>query len=800
MKQRIFYIFALLLTTATLAAQTPPDTLDPRYVIDEAVVMGSAKDHVALLQQPISFTSVGSTDIERRRIASPKDISALAPNLYMPTYGSRLTSAAYIRGVGSRSGAPAVGMYIDDVPVMDKSLYDFELLDAERIDILRGPAGTLYGRSAMGGLLRITTADPLLHRGTNIMLAGSTRNNGLRASAQTYLHPASNFALSIGGFVRDDKGFRHNATTDRSADAESLGGLRMRAAWKVSDAWRLDLTASYQYSDEDSNPYVLTGADDGAYFPNRDGVRKDDLMGSITQNRQSSYRRSLLTTGFVAGWTSQKLILKSVTSLQFLRDRLFMDQDYIRADIFSLNQKQRYGAFSEELLLRNRGNQRWQWTSGLFVAADRKRTTCPVTFYADGVDFLNTTFQRVIPNFITLRFTDGELPFYASLTSPGANIAVFHQSTLKDVFTEGLSLTAGFRLDYEMHRLRLASSDTQYNYTFHLDIPTYGLLIDEAFASQAILRGKDRISALKCLPKMAVTYELPNGKGTIYGSVSRGYRAGGYNMENYSDLSQNKLRRNIMLEMKDFSTQTILALPLSDESKEKAVGGMAGLVDANTPAEPSVEQLAYEPETSWNHEVGCHLKLGELQLDAAAFWMRTHDLQVSRFATSGMGREIVNAGESRTLGAEIALNLRHDFSTPKRTTLDATLAYGLADSKFTSVYKGKRVPFAPLHTLALTADVHHELGGNALRAIFAGLSLTGEGNIYWDEANTMRRPFAARLNASLGIELWDNLRLTLWGRNLTNGHYEAFSFLSMSRRYAQYGEPFHLGFDLRVGF
>ena len=599
MKQRILYIFALLLTTATLAAQTPPDTLDPRYVIDEAVVMGSAKDHVALLQQPISFTSVGSTDIERRRIASPKDISALAPNLYMPTYGSRLTSAAYIRGVGSRSGAPAVGMYIDDVPVMDKSLYDFELLDAERIDILRGPAGTLYGRSAMGGLLRITTADPLQHRGTNIMLAGSTRNNGLRASAQTYLHPASNFALSIGGFVRDDKGFRHNATTDRSADAESLGGLRMRAAWKVSDAWRLDLTASYQYSDEDSNPYVLTGADDGAYFPNRDGVRKDDLMGSITQNRQSSYRRSLLTTGFVAGWTSQKLILKSVTSLQFLRDRLFMDQDYIRADIFSLNQKQRYGAFSEELLLRNRGNQRWQWTSGLFVAADRKRTTCPVTFYADGVDFDAGVHAR-------------------------ANIAVFHQSTLKDVLTEGLSLTAGFRLDYEMHRLRLASSDTQYNYTFHLDIPTYGLLIDEAFASQAILRGKDRISALKCLPKMAVTYELPNGKGTIYGSVSRGYRAGGYNMENYSDLSQNKLRRNIMLEMKDFSTQTILALPLSDESKEKAVGGMAGLVDANTPAEPSVEQLAYEPETSWNHEVGCHLKLGELQLDAAAFWMRTH--------------------------------------------------------------------------------------------------------------------------------------------------------------------------------
>lgn len=791
----------LLLCAKTIAAQTPPDTIsDPRYVLGEAVVLHSSKDHVTLRLQPLSSSTIDNTDIERRGIAAPKDISALAPNLYMPTYGSRLTSAVYIRGVGSRSGAPAVGMYIDDIPVMDKSLYDFELLDAERIDVLRGPAGTLYGRSAMGGLLRITTSDPLLHYGTSLHLGGSTRNNGIRTSAQTYLHPSEKMALSLGGFFRNDRGFRKNTTTGKSADAESLGGLRMRAAWKPSAAWRFDLTASYQYSDEDSNPYVLVESQDGAYFPDRNGVRKDDLMGQISQNRQSSYRRSLLSTGLVASWHSKRLILKSITSVQSMHDRLFMDQDYIRADIFSLEQKQRYAAFSEEVLLRNRDDGRWQWTSGIFIAADRKRTTCPVTFYADGVDFLNNTFQRTIPDFITLRFTDAEVPFYASLTSPGINLAVFHQSTLKDVLVEGLSVTAGIRFDYDHHRLRLASSETAYNYTFHLDLPAYGLLIDKDFSSQAVLRGKDKLSALKCLPKIALSYELPNGRGNIYACVARGYRSGGYNMENYSDLSQNKLRRNIMLEMKDFSTQTILSLPLPDESKEKAVSGMGALVDANLPADPTVGQLSYEAETSWNHELGCHLQFGDFLLDAAAYMMRTHNLQISRFSPSGMGREVVNAGESRTLGAELSLNYRHDFPSSRRTLLEAMLTYGLADSKFTTTYKGNRVPFAPLHTLTLSADVRHEVNSRILRALFAGVSMSGEGNIYWDEANTMRRPFVARMNASLGMELWENMRLTLWGRNLTNEHYEAFSFLSMSRRYAQYGEPFHLGFDLQVNF
>lgn len=807
-----FLLFILVgVPMLMLAAQDVPTDTARIYTLDEAVVTGSPKDHVALSQQAQSSSSFDGDDLVRKGIAAPKDISAIAPNLYMPDYGSRLTSAVYVRGVGSRSGSPAVGLYVDNIPLSDKSMYDFELGDIERIDVLRGPAGTLYGRGSMGGLLRIFTADPTYHTGTHLRLAASTRENGLGGMFQTYLHPAQTLALSVGGFLRGDKGFRRNATSGHGADGSRLGGGRMRAVFRPNEAWRFDLTASYQYSDEDSNPYVLLSATDDAYFPERAGMTREDLTGKISQNRQSSYRRSLLNSGLSAEWRGSSLSFTSITSGQFFRDRLFMDQDYIAADIFSLEQKQRYGSLSEELTLRNHTDGRWQWTFGTFFQADRKRTTCPVDFYEDGVDFFNQTFRRVMPPFIALTFTDERLPFFARLTSPSTNAALFHQSTLKNLFASGLSLTAGLRLDYDRHSLRLASPATDYNYNFHLDMPDYGLLIDAPFSADAAFSGRSHMDTWKLLPKVALSYNLPDELGMVYGSVSRGYRAGGYNMENYSDLSQNLLRRNIMLQVADFSEQTIMGLPISETSKQAAVGGMSAMIHANMPQPVNVEQLAYEPETSWSHEIGAHLDLlsHKLQADAALFMTRTHDLQVSRFSPSGMGREVVNAGESRTFGAELSLRHQQAWggSTPA-TTLDLLLCYGFAHSTFTRYdagtvggvandYKGNYVPFAPRHTLALSADLRHELSQTGfLRAFFGDLSLTGEGSIYWDEANTMKRPFAARLSARLGAELGGIATLTLWGRNLTANRYESFSFLSMSRRYAQWGDPLHFALEL----
>lgn len=796
-KQTLTLLCAFLLALQAHATLPPVDTARV-YDIEEAIVTAQPKEHSHLRVQPVSASVFGTKDLASYHVQAPKGLSVFAPNLYMPRYGSRLTSAVYVRGVGSRSGYPAVGLYVDGQPFADKSAYDFRFMDVVRADLLRGPQGTLYGRGAMGGLLRVFTADPFQTKGTDVRLGLSGRNTGRHIAATTYLHPSQTVALSVGAFYDGVSGFWRNTSTGSKADGSHAAGLKTRAAWQANQRLRFDLTASYQYSNEDCNPYVYDGPAGGAgtdAYPT--------LRGQISQNRQSAYKRNLFTTALTTTWHARNgMTLTNVAAYQYLRDRLFMDQDYLRADIFSLEQRQRSNSFTDEFTLKGQSGH-WKWTSGAFYLYEKKHTTCPVNFYGDGMTFLNGTFRTVMPSFITLTLQDPGMELNATLDAPSHNVAFFHESTLTDVFMEGLNLTAGLRLDYDQHSLTLASPPAPVHYNFLLDMPATALHIDHDFESNAGFSGHASQHSWQLLPKFSVSYELAEKRGLVYLTAAKGYRSGGFNLENYSDLAQAVLRRNMMLQVKAYSEQTINALPLSDEQKEKAIAGMSGMIGANLPPQPNVGSLAYTPERCWNYEMGTHLSFldGALRLDAALFWLQTRGLQLSKFAASGLGRIIENAGRSRTLGAELTVR-----SAMLDNRLNLSAAYGLAHSRFTAYdlgngadYTGNQVPFAPRHTLALTADFRQPTVG-FVRAYSFGATLTGAGRIQWDEANTFSQPFYARLNAHAGIELKGDVSIDVWARNITRTRYSTFSFESMNRRFYQQGTPFHVGLDVAWHF
>lgn len=89
----------------------------------------------------------------------------------MPDYGSKLTSPVYIRGIGSKINAPSIGLYVDGIPYFEKSAFDFDFNEVDRIEVLRGPQGTLYGRNTMGGIINVYTKSPLKYEGTNVWLS-----------------------------------------------------------------------------------------------------------------------------------------------------------------------------------------------------------------------------------------------------------------------------------------------------------------------------------------------------------------------------------------------------------------------------------------------------------------------------------------------------------------------------------------------------------------------------------------------------------------------------------------------------
>jgi Outer membrane receptor for ferrienterochelin and colicins len=144
------------------------DTLNSRSIFLDEVVVQSFKQNKSYRMEPISASAFSSTGIVNRNITGIKEFSALVPNLFIPDYGSKLTSPVYIRGIGSKINAPSVGLYVDGIPYFEKSAFDFDFSEIDRIEVLRGPQGTLYGRNTMGGIINVFTKSPLEWQGSSL--------------------------------------------------------------------------------------------------------------------------------------------------------------------------------------------------------------------------------------------------------------------------------------------------------------------------------------------------------------------------------------------------------------------------------------------------------------------------------------------------------------------------------------------------------------------------------------------------------------------------------------------------------
>ena len=727
----------------------------------------------------------------------------------MPDYGSRLTSAMYIRGIGSRINTPAVGMYVDNIPYLDKSAFDFNFYDIERLDILRGPQGTLYGRNTMGGLVKVHTRSPFSYQGTDLKLGYGSGNNHRSASLTHYHRINERFAFSAGGYYEGADGFFNNTYLDKKVDDMQAGGGRIRAIWLPAENWKLDLTVGYDYTDEGGYPYYYTGKLNGE-------EDRTNLLGKIAYNRESSYRRSLLNTGLNIEHQAKNFIFNAVTGFQHLNDRMLMDQDFSPMDTYTIEQKQRINSITEEITFKSKPGKAWQWTTGVFGFYQDMNVISPVTFLKDGMGMLNQMLGSVIPGKIeipmggpmamnilpSLVITDTEMPIDGHFKTPQYNVALFHQSQFRNLFgMEGLSFTAGLRLDYEKMEMTY-NSGTFLDYTVGIkgEMTQMGQVIREInmmpetpLTVESRYKGKLSKDYLQLLPKFALQYDFNNNKSNVYASVSKGHRSGGYNYQMFSELLQSSLRNDMMRQSKE----AIMA---------KVPQNYAGMVADKFPdagQNPEAKQaVEYKPEYTWSYELGTHLSLfdGKLQADLAAFYMQTYDQQLSQMAESGLGRITVNAGESESYGVEA--NLVANFN--KHLQLNAS--YGYTHATFVKYnagenedYSGNYVPFVPMHTLNVGGSYAFHFKDSWVKSLTLGANLTGAGKIYWTEANHVSQDFYTTLNGYVSLQT-NAVTIDLWGRNLTDNEYTTFYFESMGRGFDQRCKPFQMGVDVKFHF
>ena len=415
----------------------------------------------------------------------------------------------------------------------------------------------------------------------------------------------------------------------------------------------------------------------------------------------------------------------------------------------------------------------------------------------------------------SLQLGSGNLLINGNFDTPLLNGALFHQSTFRDLFgLTGLSFTAGLRLDYEKMKMNY-DSGTAMDYTVGIKgemvrggqvIKEIPMMPETALTVQSRYRGSIDKDYLQLLPKFALQYDFKDNLGNVYATVSKGYRSGGYNIQMFSDLLQSSLQNDMKRQTKEEVLKAIENSP--GASYKDFISEKFPDAGENPDARSATE---YKPEQTWNYEIGAHLNLfnNRLRTDAALFWLETRDQQISRFAgASGLGRETVNAGKSRSLGAELALAaaITTDF------TLNTSYGYTYATFKdyVTNArvngrlqeisYNGHYVPFVPKHTLTVGGQYIFRINpGYWLDRIQLNAGYTGAGRVYWTEENTVSQSFYGTLNGRVSLQKGRG-QIDFWVRNALDKDYAAFYFESMGNGFMQKGRPIQAGIELRCRF
>ena len=699
-------MFLGVLLTTMLAVEVPEgvtadSTTARSYALDEVVVSAFKTNKYELV--PASRSALSARQISNQQINSIKELTAVIPNFYMPDYGSRASCPVFVRGVGNKSDGTGIGFYVDGMPFYEPLSFDTDLGDIASVEVLRGPQGTLYGRNAIGGIINISTRNPLEYQNTRVRL-GYGRYNDQRAQISNYTKLSDQFGFTFGALYHHNDGAFRNSYLNKRVDKMNETEERIGLYYKPSDNWLLRLTSNFAYSDQGGYPYAPVNVE-------------TNTLEDINYNRFSSFRRLVSTSGLGITYTGPVVSFNSQTSFQYIESKQAIDQDFTAVDKSFVENARHQNMLSQEFTLKSNNDSRYQWVVGAFGM----------------MEHVNRTVDNYSPSAYSLSHTD--------YCVPTSSLALYHQSTYN--IWRGLSATAGIRFDYE-------HAKTKYDNLKVTATPLPGNEFQLVDLSQAPSATGDSFESTKdftqVTPKFTLQYRTTEDN-LYYVSVTRGYKPGGFN--------------------KSFSTR---------------------------------DERSYNPEYSWNYEVGASINLlnNLLTVSADLFYIDWRHMQITS-TIQGVGNITTNAGHTDSKGAELNIVAR-----PLKG-LQLTANYGYTYARFLSYvksekvnYTNNRLPMVPNHTLSVDANYTINPTGWLDRVMF-NVGLRGLGRIYWAEDNLVSQNFYTTLNAKValtkGIVTWE-----FWGKNLTDTNYMAYGFKSSSGNYAQAGKPLMFGTTIELNF
>ena len=464
--------------------------LEDSYRKLDDIVVSANKNDALYYNTAGSITSIGSKQIKDLRLWDIQDLTGLAPNFNLAQSGDN-RNIAFIRGVGTTSYEQAVSTYIDGVAQFTLDSYIPQLNDIEKIEILNGPQGTLYGRNAMAGVINITTRKPInkpsFNAGVSLAGFGQKRFN---AAAQLPLIKDKLFG-SISVLHDTRNGYFTNDFTGKNFDNQKQTGLNFQLRYFITKRWITQL---------DHKSYW--GENDGAFPLSSDITEALKKPFHLSQDQQSTMHDRTTNNSIVVKYKGEKVDLSIQNSLQqnyrYYHDVL--DADFSAYNIVGIynNYGKDYNfsrAFTQEIRLssKDQSSSKLKWIVGTYLY-NQYSPTKQATVFGKNADFIGAPMN--------------DFSVINNNTSKNNGLAIYANATYN--ITDKLSIISGIRFDRENRKLSVSSA--------------FEKKPDPAIVTNP--EATDKISYSAISPKVGIQF-TPKENSLIYLTYNRGFRTGG---------------------------------------------------------------------------------------------------------------------------------------------------------------------------------------------------------------------------------------------------------------------------------
>ena len=479
---------------------TSNDADEKIYQLGSVTVTAQKKEeHVQ--EVPESVTVISSQTIEEAGLKNMTDIHTVVPNFM--SYGTNnrtvVSPLFNIRGLGNLyEGDSAVSIYIDDVPITDPSFFSFTLENIERIEVLRGPQGTLYGMNTEGGVVNIVTRQPAdTLEGTIGAEYGSYNTYKVNGALQGPLvRDKLFFGLSL--LAEGTDGVVENKYTGNDLNGWTTLAGSANLRWAVTPL--LDVQFSMAGDSNDDGQFSWVVKDRDAYNAVwRAELDKYEVSVNDEGDSENDSNRQSLKITYAFPWAS----LVSITSRVARNDDVGGDLDATTMDYMSYTQSNEKEQYSQEIrLVSPKEKEEWSWILGAFYSKSDYEVNQVFSF---GSDYLMVFDQT----------TEAE--------KEDETYAIFGQSTLR-LLDEHFGITAGLRYEHAEKSIDRTRYYTLYGVDYALNDPLLGCMASEYSGKYNLEDDFDSF-----LPKFTLDYRFTS-KIMAYATAALGYKAGGFSL------------------------------------------------------------------------------------------------------------------------------------------------------------------------------------------------------------------------------------------------------------------------------